>query len=167
MQKIKADEYIDDLPVVNLEPETHIRIRKSFIVPVLVGVATVCSIGGIISGTGFVKSQAETDVPPAVVEVQTTVTETKYAMPPACIAAQKKLRALMDSNRKMAGVSAKQLDLMSAAHQAITERDWQTLNRLGQEQRDLSASVAEPTSVALQGYDEAVRLMSECQDATE
>lgn len=122
-------------------------------------------IAGIISSANF--DEDYTGQPPTrEVTVTVTTTETVGAIPESCTQAMRLMAELMDANREVVAIGPQQLDIMSAAHQAIVERDWSTLNKLGQKQRDLQSQTSRPVDAAMAGYDKAVKAAKECEDAT-
>lgn len=104
----------------------------------------MCGVGfgGLISKP----DPADYRQPETKVEVRTTVV---YRLPDSCQRALAGTQKYLESAAAIASANDKQLDIFSAAYQAILAKDWRKLNDLSEEQRRLESTLAPDTSKVL------------------
>jgi hypothetical protein len=119
-----------------------------------------------VSGSG--ESQSQSPAPAVTVTVTKTVTKVEEVerLPLSCQKALIGASHTLDSAAAITSANNKQLDIMSEAYVAIVNKNWQRLNALAQQQRDLERSLKVPTVTAMLPYKDLSRDIDQCLRST-
>lgn len=127
-------------------------------------------IGSVLLCVGFCTGASATPEPTTVTvpgdTVTVTVTETKeqaLTQPASCTVAIEQAKRTIQKASTVAAANDKQLDIMSAAYQAIFEKDAEALNKASIRQRDLERELSSAAIPVLMAYQSIMDGLATCQ----